>query len=145
MAKVKSFGCQLQISKLTTLLEMSVKFNAVLSLSFCMVLVHYLFPGPLPGQKRAQTFSPKTPKKTHPNYCSPVSRSQYMFFTAQTMMPTGVLLFVSETSAMDEPGLVLKGQLQGKENKFWSNISHSLKSLNLGLPVIGKQHIKIMH
>ena len=53
MAKVKSFGCQLQISKLTTLLEMSLKFYAVLSLSFCMVLVLYLFPGLLPGQKKS--------------------------------------------------------------------------------------------
>ena len=63
-------------------------------------------------------------------------------FTAQTMMPTGVLLFVSETSAIDERGLVLKRLLQGKENKLWTNFSHSLKSLNLGLPVIGKQQIK---
>ena len=60
-------------------------------------------------------------------------------------MMTGVLLFVSETLAMDEPGLVLKRQLRGKENKFWANFSHSLKSLNLGLPVIGKQQIKIIH
>ena len=29
----------------------------------------------------------------HPSYCSPVSHSHYIFFTAQTMMPTGVLLF----------------------------------------------------
>ena len=39
MAKVKSFGCQLQISKSITLLEMSIKFYAVLSLPLCMVLV----------------------------------------------------------------------------------------------------------
>ena len=47
MAKVESFDCQLQISKSTTLLQMSVKFYAVLSLSLCMVLILYLFPGPL--------------------------------------------------------------------------------------------------
>ena len=47
MAKIKSFDCQLQISKSTTLLQMSVKFYAVLSLSFCMVLILYLFPGTL--------------------------------------------------------------------------------------------------
>ena len=46
--KVKSFDCQLQIS--TTLLQMSVKFYAVLSLSLCMVLILYLFPGPLLDQ-----------------------------------------------------------------------------------------------
>ena len=28
------------------------------------------------------------------HYCSPVSRSRYIFFTAPTMMPTGVLLFI---------------------------------------------------
>ena len=60
MAKVKlEVWLPIAISKSTTLLEMSVKFYAVLSLSFCMVLVLYLFPGPFPGQKRAQTFSPK--------------------------------------------------------------------------------------
>ena len=61
MAKVKSFGCQLQISKSTTLPQMSVKYYAVLSVSLCMVLILYLFPGPLLGQslKRAQTFSSK--------------------------------------------------------------------------------------
>ena len=61
MAKVKLFDCQLQISKSTTLLEMSVKFYAVLSLSLCMVLILYLSPGSLLNQslKRAQTFSPK--------------------------------------------------------------------------------------
>ena len=53
MAKVKSFGCQLQISKSTTLLEMSVKIYAILSLYFCAVLVLYLFPGPFPGQKKS--------------------------------------------------------------------------------------------
>ena len=47
------------------------------------------------------------------------------------MMATGVLLFVSETLAMDELGLVLKQQLRGKENKFWTNFSHSPKSLTL--------------
>ena len=58
MTKVKSFDCQLQISKSTTLLQMSVKFDAVLSLSLCMVLILYLFPGPLPDQslKKAQIF-----------------------------------------------------------------------------------------
>ena len=66
-------------------------------------------------------------------------------FTEQTMMLTGVLLFVSETSAIDERGLVLKQLLRGKENKFWTDFSHSLKSLNLGLPVTGKQQIKIIH
>ena len=61
IAKVKSFNCQLQISKSTTLLQMSIKFYAVLSLSLCMVLIVYLFPGHLLHQslKRAQTFSPK--------------------------------------------------------------------------------------
>ena len=46
IAKVKSFDCQLQISKSITLLQMSVKFYAVLSLSLCMVLI----PGPLLDQ-----------------------------------------------------------------------------------------------
>ena len=31
------------------------------------------------------------------HYCSPLSRSDYIFFTAQPMMPTGVLLFLLET------------------------------------------------
>ena len=47
MAKVESFDCQLQISKSSTLLQMSVKFCAVLSLSLCMVLILYSLPGPL--------------------------------------------------------------------------------------------------
>ena len=61
MTKVKSFDCQLQILKSTILLQMSVKFYAVLSLSLCMVLTLYLFPGSLLGQslEKAQTFSPK--------------------------------------------------------------------------------------
>ena len=68
MAKVISFNYQLQISKSTTLLQMTVKFYAVLSLSLCMVLILYLFPGPSrlsKSKKRAQTFSlklQKTPK-----------------------------------------------------------------------------------
>ena len=60
MTKVKSFGYQLQISKWTTLLEMSVKFYAVLSLFSCMVLVLYLFIGPLLGQKSSNVFSKTT-------------------------------------------------------------------------------------
>ena len=44
----------------------------------CMVLVFYLLPGPLLRQKRVQMFPLKLVK--HPNYCSPVSRSRYMFF-----------------------------------------------------------------
>ena len=31
------------------------------------------------------------------HYCSPLSRSDYIFFTAQPMMTTGVLLFLLET------------------------------------------------
>ena len=50
MVKVKSFDCQSQISKSTTLQEMSLKCYAVLSLYLCMVLILYLFPGPLPDQ-----------------------------------------------------------------------------------------------
>ena len=50
VAKVKSFNCQIQTSRSTTLLQMSVKFYAVLSLSLCMVLILCLFPGPLLDQ-----------------------------------------------------------------------------------------------
>ena len=96
MAKVKNYGCQLQISKSTTLLEMSVKFYAVLSLSFCVALVINLFPGPLPDQKGELKRFLQSYKR-RPNYCSPVSCSHYMFLTEQAMMPTGVLLFVFET------------------------------------------------
>ena len=53
MAKVKSFGCQLQISKSTTLLEMSVKLYAVLSLEIFLYGAGSLFPGPLPGKKKS--------------------------------------------------------------------------------------------
>ena len=94
MAKVKSFDCQLQISNSTTFLEMSVKFYVVLSLSLCMVLILYLFPGPLPDQslKKSSNFYSKDINTL--NYCSPVARmADYIFFTAQTVMPTGVLLF----------------------------------------------------
>ena len=61
--------------------EMNPNFYAILSLSMCMVQIPYRFPGPLLYQnlKRAQTFSP-------------VSLSHRIFFTAQTMMPTGILL-----------------------------------------------------
>ena len=63
MAKVKSFGCQLQISKSTTVLQMSVKFHAVLSLSLCMVLILYLFPGPLLGQSLKKSSNLKKSSK----------------------------------------------------------------------------------
>ena len=39
MAKVTSFDYQLLISKSTTLMQMGVKFYAVLSLSLCVVLI----------------------------------------------------------------------------------------------------------
>ena len=83
MAKVKSLDCQLQISKLTTLLQMNVKFYAVLSQSFCMVLILYLFQGPLPDQslrKSSNFFSEaiKTPKLLFSN----VMFSSYIFHSA---------------------------------------------------------------
>ena len=54
MAKVRSFDCQLLISKSTTLLQMSVKFYSVLFLSLCMILI----PGPLLDQslKKSSNF-----------------------------------------------------------------------------------------
>ena len=93
MAKVKSFDCQLQISKSTTLLQISVKF-----MHFYLYFVYgagCLFvsrPFARPeSQKELKLFLRSY--KRRPHYCSPVSRSDYTFFTAQTMMPTGVLLF----------------------------------------------------
>ena len=55
--KVKSFDCQLLVLKSTTLLQMSIKFCAVLSLSLRMVLI----PGPLLDQslKKSSDFCPK--------------------------------------------------------------------------------------
>ena len=96
IAKVKSFVCQLQISKSTTLLKVSVHFDAVLFLSLCLVLILYLCPGPLLDQKFKREL--KLFLLSHnrrPDDCYPVSRSHYIFFTAQTMMPIGVLLFIS--------------------------------------------------
>ena len=89
MAKVKSFNCQLLISKSTTLLQMSVNFYGVLSLFLCMVLIS----GPLPDQslkKEFQLFLRSYKRRL--SYCSPVLRSRCIFFTAQTIMPSGVLL-----------------------------------------------------
>ena len=64
MAKVKSFDCQLQISKSTTLLQMSVNFYAVLSLSLCIVPTLHSFPGPLLDQSpnKSSNFFPKLQK-----------------------------------------------------------------------------------
>ena len=46
------------------------------------------------------------------HYCSPLSRSNYIFFTAQPMMPTGVLLFLLETRYACAS--------TGKRMRFWT-------------------------
>ena len=83
MAKVIFFCCQLQISKSTTLLQITVEFYAVLFLSLCLVLIPYLFPGLFLGQsfrKISDFFSElqKTPKLLF----SSVTLSLYIFHSA---------------------------------------------------------------
>ena len=87
MANVKSFDCQLLESKSTTLLQMSVKFYAVLSLSLCIVLIS----GHLLDQslKKSSNFFSEAIKDAQ------LTVLQCRILTAQTMMPTGVLLFLN--------------------------------------------------
>ena len=98
---------------------MSVKFYAVLSLSLCIVLIPSLFTGTLLGQsfKKSSNFFCEAIKR-RPNYCSPVSRSHKMFFTAQTMMPTGVVLLLLDTGPILWP---LSSKAIQASSNFWAN------------------------
>ena len=105
MARIKQFDCQLQISKLTTLLQMNVKVYAVLSLSFFCGAEFFFVPKPfaMPRFKTELKLILQSYKDTQITILQSYKDTQitilqhhiliYIFFTMQTMMRTGVLLF----------------------------------------------------
>ena len=130
IAKVKlELWLSIAISKSTTLQEMSVKFYAVLSLSFCMVLVLYLFPGLLPGQNKSSNVFSEAIRKTPKLLFSIVLNIHA--FTEQTMLATGVLLF-SETLARS----CFESTATRKRKQILDKLFTQSKVIDLGLQVI---------